>query len=361
MQARYPALVAASNEAWKTSAQVISLSSSSSSESESNDDGPSTSAKPTTTPAKAEANPNASPTTPTSPSTYYDARSRPMSMAVDDVNGDSDGKANKKQGKKRKGFIISTSKSASPTYPDPSGSSTSPGPTTDPKLSIKKMRAFLFTRTVPRPEVRGLFPSSLKMTMSRSKSSARSSEQEKGKGKEKYEESRDANGDGVAGDSSRQEKLNRIASLMNLRTTSATELRGTDVGVSVISEKAEMDNEKLQPIDSALLAPPLSRTRSHSPSRSPSPASVRSRHSRSLLNVETDKGGAVEGGATTTDATGEDSDAARDTAVSPGAGQLIDEQTATKSRSGFAILRMAETLVREGIRRICGPCFGYSD
>jgi hypothetical protein len=282
-----------------------------------------------------------------------------MSMAVDDPNGDADGKANKKQGKKRKGFILSPSKSASPSYPDPSGSSTSPGPTTDPKLSIKKMRAFLFTRTVPRPEVRGLFPSSLKMSMSRSKSSAKSSEQEKGKGKEKYEESRDADADGDAADGARQEKLNRIASLMNLRTTSAAELRGADVGVSVLSEKEEMDNEKLQPIDPDLLAPPLSRTRSHSPSRSPSPASVRSRHSRSLLNVETDdKGGAVEGGATSTDAAGEDSDAIRDTDVT---GQLIDEQTATKSRSGFAILRMAETLVREGVRRICGPCFGYSN
>lgn len=282
-------------------------------------------------------------------------------MAVDDVNGDADGKANKKQGKKRKGFILSTSKStSSSTYPDPSGSSTSPGPTTDPKLSIKKMRAFLFTRTVPRPEVRGLFPSSLKMSMSRSKSSARSSE-EKGKGKEKYEESRDANADGDAADSARQEKLNRIASLMNLRTASATELRGADVGVTVISEKAEIDNEKLQPIDPDLLAPPLSRTRSHSPSRSPSPASVRSRHSRSLLNVETDKGGAVEGGATTTDAAGEDSDAIGDADMSPGAGQLIDEQTATKSRSWFAFLRMAETLVRGGVRRICGPCFGYSN
>ena len=358
MQARYPALVAASNEAWKPSAQVISLSPSSSSESESGDETP---AKSTATPAKAEANPNASPTTPTSPSTYYDARSRPISMAVDDPNGDADGKSNKKQGKKRKGFILSPSKSASPSYPDPSGSSTSPGPTTDPKLSIKKMRAFLFTRTVPRPEVRGLFPSSLKMSMSRSKSSARSSEQEKGKGKEKYDESQDANADGDAADGARQEKLNRIASLMNLRTTSAAELRGADVGVSVLSEKEEMDNEKLQPIDPDLLAPPLSRTRSHSPSRSPSPASVRSRHSRSLLNVETDKGVAVEGGATPTDAAGEDSDAIRDADVSPGAGQLIDEQTATKSRGVFAILRMAETLVREGVRRICGPCFGYSD
>ena len=357
MQARYPALVAASNNAWKTSAQAISLSPSSSDSESSDDHHPSTSAKPT-----AKANPEASPTTPTSPSTYYDARSRPMSMAVDDTNGQSDGKGDKKQGKKRKVFNISSSKSASSAYPNQSGSSTSPGPTTDPKLSIKKMRAFLFTRTVPRPEVRGLFPSSMKMSLSRSKSSAKSglsSEQEKGKGKEKYEESGDANADGDAADGARQEKLNRIASLMNLRTTSATEL-GAEVGVAVISEKEEMDNEKLQPIDPDLLAPPLSRTRSHPP-RSPSPASVRSRNSRSLLNVETDKGDAVEGEARTTDAAGEDSDAIGNTDVNSGAGQLIDEQTAAKSRSGFAILRMAETLVREGVKRICGPCFGYSD
>ena len=188
--------------------------------------------------------------------------------------------------------------------------------------------------------------------MSRSKSSAGKSglsEQEKGKGKEKDE------GNGSAGvDDAKQEKLDRIVSLMNLRGMSTTE-----VGAGAGTEKEEeKQNEKSRPpiVEPDLLAPPppLSRTRSHSPSRSPSPASVRSRHSRSLLNVETHKGGAVE------DAVGEDPDAVGVADVSPGS-QLIDEQTAVKSRTGFAIFRVAEALVRGGVKTICGSCFGYGD
>ena len=61
----------------------------------------------------------------------------------------------------------------------------------DPKLSIKKVQAFLFTRTVPCPEVQGLFPKSPKsanMSLLRSKSSSSTSGQNKRKGKEKENE-----------------------------------------------------------------------------------------------------------------------------------------------------------------------------
>jgi len=280
-------------------------------------------------------------------------------MAVDDTNDQSDSKADKSNKKKRRGFNIKPSKSAASGSGSGSGSSTSPELTTDPKLSMKKMREFLFTRTVPRPEVRGLFPKSVRMSMSRSKSSAgksgSSEPQEKGKGKEKE---KDEEGGNAGVDGAKQEKLDRIVSLMNLRGTSTMPAEVHVGGAG--TEKEEKQNEKLRsPIaEPDLLAPPpLSRTRSHSPSRSPSPASVRSRHSRSLLNVETHKGGAVE------DAIDDDSDAVGNTDVGPGAGagQLIDEQTAVKSRSGFAIFRVAEALVRGGVRTICGTCFGYGD
>ena len=196
--------------------------------------------------------------------------------------------------------------------------------------------------------------------MSRSKSSAGKSfeQQEKGKGKGKEKEKDEGGGrNGVADGAGNQEKMDRIVSLMNLRAAEV------GAGTGMEKEKEEKQNEKVMPevVEPDLLVPPpLSRTRSHSPSRSPStPASVRSRHSRSLLNVETHKGGGtVEAGGD--DAVGEDSDAVGNADV-VGAGQLIDEQTAIKSRTGFAIFRVAEALVRGGLRTVCGTCFGYGD
>lgn len=174
--------MAASSEAWQTSAPGISLSPSL--------DGSDRSSSPPPVGSNnaAKVDHNQSPTTPTSPSTYYDARSRPMSMAVDDPNSGakqgekSDKKSAWRQGK-RKVFSLSPSKSSS--SKSSGASPATPGLTTDQKLSIKKMRAFLFTRTVPRPEVRGLFPSSMRVSLSRSRSSGPSQAEPKGKGKEK--------------------------------------------------------------------------------------------------------------------------------------------------------------------------------
>jgi len=206
--------------------------------------------------------------------------------------------------------------------------------------------------------------------MSRSKSSAGksgSSEQEKGKGKEKEEGPgrNNVNGDAVLppmdGPGAKQEKLDRIVSLMNLRGTSTTTTT-TGAGAGTEKEKEEeKQNEKRRPpiAEPDLLVPPplVSRSRSHSP-----PASVRSRHSRSLLNVETHKGDGAAPDEAGADAVGEDSDAIGNADVDGvGAGQLIDEQTAVKSRTGFAIFRVAEALVRGGVKRMCGTCFGYGD
>ncbi|KAK2467545.1 hypothetical protein APHAL10511_000400 [Amanita phalloides] len=348
VQARYPNLMAASNEAWKVSAPAISLTPSSESE-ESN---PAPNATSATKPEQNQ-NQKQSPTTPTSPSTYYDARSRPISMAVDDDVDEKGGKSDDKTGKKKRGIsLLSPSKSFSSRKNSRSSSgsgsvsSNTPDLTTDQKLSMKKMRAFLFTRTVPRPQVRGLFPKSMRMSLSaRSRSSAAGpseddQEQGKGKGKEKA-----ANGDALG-----SEKLGPKVSFMNLNLQAEIE-----------EKQVEHEKEKEKENENEIVSTP-SRSISHSRTRSPSPASVRSRDSRSLLNVERDKG-AVEAGTRATDADagvkapGKDADTGAD--MNPEAGQLIDEQTAAKSRSWFAIFRFADTLVKAGMKRLCGTCLGY--
>jgi len=44
------------------------------------------------------------------------------------------------------------------------------------------------------------------------------------------------------------------------------------------------------------------------------------------------------------------------------AGPVVDDQTAVKSWSGFAVFRAAEALASAGAKRLlCGSCFGYCD
>ncbi|PFH48258.1 hypothetical protein AMATHDRAFT_5972 [Amanita thiersii Skay4041] len=182
VQQRYPNLVPTSKEAWSLSAHMITYSQS--------DAGSEFSSAPSHGFARqgTSASQDTPHTPPTSPTEYFDARSRPMSFAVDNSTplskklfegDDKDKKQSKRKGMFRALTISHRRTASAPPDLPPSGSSP------EKKTNMKKMKQFLFTRTVPRPETKGLFPSSLRMSLSRSKST---SKMEKGKEKEKERE-----------------------------------------------------------------------------------------------------------------------------------------------------------------------------